>query len=644
MTRLAPVLVTASVPFVQSADAGAFANAPTVVGRAQIEELNAPDIGSALRTVPGVSISRNGIVGSYGGAGGGGIFIRGLGVSRPGGELLTLFDGVPRFNPLFSHPLLDLLSTDAAESLTVHKGAAPHVFGNGFAAINIEPRSAPAAEGFGGEVFGGYGTHDTVAEAVTVHGRQGPEDFTVGQSFRRSAGHRVNGGGELEDYFARLGYSLNEHWSLSLSADHTNNYAEDPGDTRQRPFHQGNYHSRDTMGVFTLANNYATAKGYIKGYYQNGRAAWFDQGMSATNPAFSPTADDLTAMDWNSYGVHVREVFTPLENIEFLLGADIDAQSGKASFSKYNGAKSHFERTDFVLYSPYAAVSRLFGNVEGFYAQPSAGLRFYAHNVFDAEAAPHAGLKLGYKDTELRANYARGVSYPGQYTAVFHTVSLPFLTGAPATANAWRDLDAETLDHFEIALSHRIRPELTATVTGFYDDGHDRMIMVFPGAGVTPGFANVARYHNYGVEVAIAYSPIRDLSLFAGATWLRSKSDPYPLPFAPKWSASAGFTWRFLENFRFSVDATWRDSMLNMDGTRMPSAAATAPAALQAAHVSPFFLLNARLAYEFALPAFGIKSGEVFIAGENLTDTNYYYRPGYPMPGIGGMVGLKARF
>ena len=38
------------------------------------------------------------------------------------------------------------------------------------------------------------------------------------------------------------------------------------------------------------------------------------------------------------------------------------------------------------------------------------------------------------------------------------------------------------------------------------------------------------------------------------------------------------------------------------------------------------------------------KKGEVFISGENLFDTNYAYRPGYPMPGINGQIGLSASF
>jgi iron complex outermembrane receptor protein len=37
-------------------------------------------------------------------------------------------------------------------------------------------------------------------------------------------------------------------------------------------------------------------------------------------------------------------------------------------------------------------------------------------------------------------------------------------------------------------------------------------------------------------------------------------------------------------------------------------------------------------------------AGEVYVAGENLTDTDYEYRPNYPMPGATCMVGIQLKF
>ena len=43
-----------------------------------MDNLNAADLGTALRRTPGVNISRYNPIGSFGGAEGGGIFIRGM--------------------------------------------------------------------------------------------------------------------------------------------------------------------------------------------------------------------------------------------------------------------------------------------------------------------------------------------------------------------------------------------------------------------------------------------------------------------------------------------------------------------------------------------------------------------------------------
>jgi hypothetical protein len=37
-------------------------------------------------------------------------------------------------------------------------------------------------------------------------------------------------------------------------------------------------------------------------------------------------------------------------------------------------------------------------------------------------------------------------------------------------------------------------------------------------------------------------------------------------------------------------------------------------------------------------------TAELFVAGENLTNTNYEYKQGYPMPGINGMIGATVSF
>ncbi|MFO7876117.1 MAG: Plug domain-containing protein, partial [Desulfovermiculus sp.] len=132
--ELEEVLVQAS-PIIEGNVVDDFGSLSTVVSQEQMERLNAQDLGTALRKTPGVSISRYNPIGSFGGGEGGGVFIRGMGSSRPGAEIKTFVDGVPMYMSVWNHPLLDLMSIDAAQSIEVFKGPQPQKFDNAFSAI-----------------------------------------------------------------------------------------------------------------------------------------------------------------------------------------------------------------------------------------------------------------------------------------------------------------------------------------------------------------------------------------------------------------------------------------------------------------------------------------------------------------------------
>jgi hypothetical protein len=63
-----------------------------------------------------------------------------MGSSRSGAEIKTFVDGVPMYMSVWNHPLLDLMSIDAAQSIEVFKGPQPQKFGNAFSAINLVPK------------------------------------------------------------------------------------------------------------------------------------------------------------------------------------------------------------------------------------------------------------------------------------------------------------------------------------------------------------------------------------------------------------------------------------------------------------------------------------------------------------------------
>ena len=618
--RMEEVVVTAS-PITEGNRVNRLGSQVSTVTEDQIRDLNAQDFQSAVRMVPGVIISRQNPVGSFGGGDGGAVYIRGIGSSRPGGEIQTAVDGVPKVVGVWAHPLMDIMSADQARRIDIYKGAQPVLFGNGaFGVVNVISKRQ-AEEGFYTNVRAGYGSYSTFIEGVEHGGKVGNTDYYLLQGFRSSSGHRDYSSGELQEYFARVGHQINNIWHMSLTANATNNFAEDPGPEGNPAARQGTYRSNDQMTVITLAHQVASARGTLKLYWNRGTGDWQDQ----RDPAGFYYD---TTTDWDNYGARLQETATPWKNGEILGGIDLDYIGGKVTVDRdAPRADSTFPRETFRILSPYAALSHLFGEKSGWYAIPSAGARYFSHSDFDAEWGPQAGLVVGYGDTEFHASYAKGVNYPGVYVVTNSTL---FWGGN----TRWKNLEAETVDHYEAGLSHTLGEKFRADITYFTDDGKNRMILVTSPA--PPRYENIGDFRIEGIEATVTWTPLDVLSLFAGATHLFARS-PSNLPYAPDWSASAGFNYRFLRNFKLSADALYVDNRYTANNR------AAGYGGSSIAAVGAYFLLNAKLGWEFSLKTLGTK-GEIYIAGENLADENYAYKKDYPMPGITGMAGVSLQF
>jgi outer membrane cobalamin receptor len=584
----------------------------TIVTDQQVDDLNAQDLPSALRRTPGVVISRHNQIGSFGGGDGGAIVLRGQGAERPGASIQTLVDGVPRFVGVWTHPLMDTLSVDGIERIDVYKGAEPLRFGNmSFGAVNLIPKRQ-REEGFSGRVRVGWGNYSTLIQTAETGGKTGDFDYYLTQSFRKSHGHRKDADGQIQDYKARLGYQFGESWYASLLLDATNNWADDPGPEDHRELRDGRFDTEDYLALVKLEHEHPYARGSLRAY---------------SNPA-GTRFDTLT--DYDNFGVRARESLNLWGGGEILFGMDFDWYGGNARTRGGNPpAPARFDRKTYRLLSPTLAVSQSFDLGHGWSAVPSAGVRFYDHSEYDDEWAPLAGLVITRRGTTFHAAYSRGLNYPGVYVEALNVLS-PF-------ANDTGMLGPEKIDHFEVGVVQEFGPHTQASLTLFRDDGKNRLFMFerpftpppFPAFRLY--FENVPDFRTQGIEATVTTSPLPNLSFFIGGTFLDAK--PHDLPYTPTVQASAGVNWRFLERFKLSVDALYLDDYEQAD-PRNGDPSAT---------VGDFFLLNARLGYELPLPSDRV-TAELFVAGENLTNTNYEYKQGYPMPGINGMIGATVSF
>ena len=587
----------------------------TAVTQDQITELNAQDLQSALRETPGVVVTHYDPVGSFGGGQGGAVFIRGMGASRPGAEIQLSIDGIANYNSLWTHPLLDMLSVDVAQSINVYKGAQPVLYGNmAFGVVDVATKHQ-TDPGFTTSLQTAYGSYGTFAEVAEQGGKAGNFDFYLAQSYRSSDGDRPHSDGELRNYFVRLGYMLNKNWEAHVVFNRTDNYADDPGVVNSGSS-DGRFNDDDYLTIATLENHYEIADGYVKAYWNRGELDWVNQ--------LDPTTllnQDITLTDYDNYGVKTRETFKPWAGGELMSGVDVDFISGK-DYTLTAGSPATFPRTTFQMVQPYAALNQRWNLGTDVYLQPSAGFRYFDHDVFANEFAPQAGLELSVKETEFHASYARGVNYPGIFVEAFPALNEP----------SYRSLHAETLDHYELGVSRQFGSLAKLDLTLFHDGGENRIVFD-PTKPYPFPWENIGNFHTEGAETTLTFTPTREFSLFCGLTAL--KADPGDLPYAPQWTASAGASYRFLRHFRLSVDSQYVCSQNALTLGPTP-AFSTSP-------ISAYTLVNARLSYDCSLPSWRIH-GQIFVSGQNLTNTRYEEQYGYPMPGINGMGGVRVTF
>ncbi|MBU0969997.1 MAG: TonB-dependent receptor plug domain-containing protein, partial [Proteobacteria bacterium] len=567
-------------PIIQTNQTDTFGSMKTVITQDQISDLNAQDLETALKLTPGVSMSRFNPVGSFGGADGGGVFIRGMGSSRPGAEIKMLVDGAPMFMSVWNHPLLDLMSIDASNAIEVYKSPQPQYFGNAVGLVNILPKrkTDPGYFTSAQAAFGSYDTHVAKAEHG---GNTGGWDYYLGGAFRESDGHRDHADGELKNMYGRIGRQLSDNWDLTVFSLINDNWANDPGvEGAAASLRQGKYETRAWLTTATLSNHYDTARGEIKLYRSSGEGDWLNQPTSTAN------VTENLYNDFLFYGAKVKETMTLTKGVTLLAGADWDYTEGDYDQTYSNGTAKRWDGDNFTILSPYSALSWQLGPDDGFHVTPSAGMRFYDHSQYDNEWAPHAGITAAFGPWEAHLGYARGVVYPGLEVILMSEAVLP------ALGNSWKDLDPEVVDHYEMGISIAPCPQALFDLVFFYEDGKDRYVIVPFSSGKMPHYDNVETFTIRGLEATANWQPVPELSLFTGLTLL--DPDPSDLPYAPDVTVSAGMNWRFLERFKLSLDASYVSSVhvgsqvrkLNTDNSTT---------------VDDFFLVNGKISYALDL-------------------------------------------
>lgn len=611
-----------SSPIIEENRLDAFSDVSAVVTEAQIRDQNAVDLSSALRRTPGLQISRFNPVGAFGGNEGGGVYIRGMGQSRPGSEIKTYVDDIPFYMGVWGHPLLDMLPINGMQSIATYKSPQPYMNGNNFASINLQSKRAEQDGIHGhGRFSGGY--YSTFIEQAEITGKQGDLDFALAQAYSSSSGHRHNADGELKNVMGNVNYQLNPNWAIGSHFIYVNSQAGDPGNNRTTRPADPRYNTEAGLVSVDLSHQHGGWQGDLKLYMNTGRGDW----LSYQNfDRAGRVADTLSAFD--TYGLRWKETFSPWRGGEMVAGVDSDWSSGAILDVDYqNTGPSAFSNDlpTFRVTSPFAALSQTFQLNKNWALVPSAGVRFYDHSEFDSASSPHAGLSLVSDRVTLFANYSRGIHYPG--------LEAPTLSLYMPLGTTWRQLQPEEVQHAEFGAKLLPFDYTQIDLSVFNDRVKNRYVFQFFDAlgNFSPSFVNFSEYSMRGFEGSLKQEINSEWSVFAGVTLL----DPTirNLPYTPERAVTAGINGR-IQKLLLAFDAQYQSEVHTLNRARANGAANDDT-------VRSFLVVNARVSYP--LPLLG-KDGEVFVAAENLLSRDYSYRQGYPMPGRWGQLGVSASF
>jgi iron complex outermembrane receptor protein len=646
----------------------------------QIEEKNAYDFESTLRNVPGVMFQSKNLIGEQTSHS---LYIHGRGASHPSADFAIEFDGVPRYGAIFGQVLGDSIAVSTIGGIEVYKSPQPSQFGSGYASVNVLPKYL-IKEGHEVVLNFSGGSYYTFNESLSGGIKKGPFDIYLSQSFADTDGHRDSqnwavldgrrdhSGAQQQNYYGNIGYQINKEWSIRLLANYVNSKTEAPmPDTIPTTIYgvsngvswptAERFDTETFLTTLSLNHQYEHFSGYLKAYWNDTN---FDllQELTKGRRYTNGTGGLWSRQEIDLYGIRGKEKLHLWQGGEILVGADLDMTDLKNTQRTFTGlavpgingglAKRVWDLPDITLFSPYLAMSQMVSRSEGFHfipegfhIIPSAGIRYFVHDEFKDKSSYQVGLVTGYKHTDLNINYSRGVIYPSP------VVLFNFVRTDMPVSNAsqyWEKIKPEVVDHYEIGLTHTWPKIATLGAAAFYDKGKDRFQAYF--FGPIPNQFNdpIGKYKIRGLELTGTATPLKNLECFAGATWLKAEAtgndriERDHLPYTPGFQFQAGFTWKFLNHFRFYMDMQHLRNLYQ--GTNARVATFNFPQLTPVDKLDDITLVNARLSYRFDYRPLRLSDSEIFLAVNNIFNQDYEYAKGYPMSGITAFAGFNIKF
>ncbi|MEM8493516.1 MAG: TonB-dependent receptor [Pseudomonadota bacterium] len=543
-----------------------------------------------LASAPGVTINQNG---SFGGN----ASVRIRGASSE--QTMTLINGVPVNDPTspgggFNFARID---TENIERIEILKGPQSTLWGTDAIGGVVSITTKAPKEGFGGEVFGEYGSFNTFRGGASISGANEVGDFRLAavnvSSDGISKADEDNGNREDDPYdsltiTARGGINL--PGGARISADVLSTDAETEFDS------------------FTFG-----AQGNVGDGDELSDTEELTANLVAEIPLFDGRLDNLVLLGYSD-----------IERENFTDGVSSFAAEGERVVYRYQGTLAvndrnrlafGLEREDLEANDDDTTIDGQFLLFETRAVDQltlTAGLRRDDHDQFGSETTARFAGAWSISDAlTARASWGEGFKAPTLFQTTF------FCCGAEAP-NA--DLEAETSEAFDAGLDWSAPDgRMTISATIFQQDTENMIDFDF-GIG---GYLNIDEVESTGFELSGTFALYEGLSLSVDYAYIDAEDgDGNTLVRLPENTGDLTLSYDFGGAFSGSLLVRYNDSEENTDGTELDSWTRVD--------------LSGRYAWSDSLELYG--------RIENLFDEDYQQILGYGTPGLSGSLGVRVRY
>lgn len=579
----------------------------SVIDHRQIEVTGQTQLLAALSgEVPSLFVSQRNIFGfGVSNGGSGGIKIRGIGGS-PTNAVLMMVDGQPQFAGLYSHPVADFYEAEYVDHVEVMRGPGSVLYGSNAmgGVINVITRR-PQKNGVETTLTTQFGSYNTWQNALTNTVRIGKFSSLVSLGYDRTDGTQDNFDFRQYSFYAKVGYDFSKHWNATADYSLMNFVGNDPIYAKLRNAEStAIYHQNVTRceASLTLNENYGLTNGALRIYYSYGN-------HYINDPNHFHSLDDR-------FGVLAYQNFSPWQGAQATVGFDFANYTGRIPMSgghAYGDGSTQAKmqtilRKSITEYSPYVTLQQsLFCN----FLTLNACLRMANSDKFGTHWLPQFGFALHPAHGWLvKASLAKGYRNPSFREMYIY-----------GTANT--DLQPESMMNYEVTVGKRFSRYLNIDLTAYFADGTDMIqqeSVPNGNGGSQQRNMNTGSFINKGIELSLLSHPLDVLSLRASYSYLHTSLSN--LTAAPTNQYFIGVGWQILP--QLSLDAQLRiiGGLYVADDVERQN----------------YALLDMRLAYK------PLKWLELFVTGNNLTDSQYQINKGYQMPGLTAMGGVKLKF